>query len=115
MEAGFQKECLLECQAPRRSPRLTRFPRTAALEVFLPTALKRPEEAGLQLALGLMPVPHGAASGWGRGAWVAPVSFLGRFQLLEEPRLLPTTPEGAEEGGNVAPLSPKPKSLWIES
>lgn len=78
-------------------------------------ALERPEEAGLQLALGLMPVPHGAANWWGRVPGWPPVSSLGRLQLWEGPRFLPTSPERQEEEEVWLPWGPKLKGLWIES
>lgn len=66
MGAGSPKGVFTGIPGPHKISRLTRSSRAAALKLFFPPALERPEEAGLQLALGLMPVPHGAASWWGR-------------------------------------------------
>lgn len=59
MEACSPKGVLTGIPGPQK---ISRSSRTAALKLFFPPALEEPEEAGLQLALGLMPVPHGAAS-----------------------------------------------------
>lgn len=98
---------------PKRSaPRDSRTPedleasRAAALKLFLPPALESPGEAVLQLTLGLRPMPHGAASWWGR-ACVASSQQFGKTPAQGEPRLLSASPEGAGEGRSVAPPGPQ--------
>lgn len=80
MGAGFPKRVLIAMSGPQKIPQADRVLQNCCPRSV--PALERPKETGLQLALGLMPMPHGAASWWGRGAWVASSQLFGKIPAL---------------------------------